>query len=154
MGRDWMNTQEGREMGGYRDLKQGCRTFKVCVRGFLGMSEVASAAARFGQGGLAGRMTRRGGRDLSCCLSTASGMGRLGCGRPGDAGLQNSGSCFDWNCGRSRSCRYGADWDNPEIYVCYPGTPSQTQTKRNVNKAIIFNIKKNYKLPRLHISTH
>lgn len=83
-------------------------------------------AARFGRGDLAGRMTQRGGWGLSCCLRTVSWRRHFGYGRPGDAGLRNSGNCWSgWNCGRSRSHHYGADPDNPEIYACYPGTPTQ-----------------------------
>lgn len=114
-------------MGEVIELEQGSRAFRVCVRGFLGVSEVASVAAHFGQDGLAGRTTQWGGRGLSCCLKSASWRGRLGYDRSGVADLRNSGRCFGWNCGRSRSYHFGADPENPEIYVCYPGTPSQSQ---------------------------
>lgn len=80
-------------MGGKGEPEQGCRAGHFgCVRGFLGLSEVASAAAHFEQGDPAGRMTRRGGRGLSYCLRTANGRCRHGYGHPGGAGLQNSGS--------------------------------------------------------------
>lgn len=135
MGRVWMKDTGG-EGGRWEGNWNKGAGHLGCVRGFSGVSEVASVAAHFGQGDLAGRITQRGGRGLSCCLRTASWRSRPGHGRPGHGGLLNSGSWSGWNYGRSRSCcRCGADPDNPEIYVCYPGTPSQN-TQRDEEKLI------------------